>query len=130
MREQDERGTVYLACAASYVAGAATLFSVGTTWPVWGLVGLHAPSALVLAALNRRWKVSIHTAGLAGLMAAGLVLFGTAALPLIVVPLVGGWARWAARAHSFAELAWGAAIGFVLTGGGMFGLRLLEGGLP
>jgi len=129
MRDQGERGAVYLACAASYTVGAIALYWLDATWPVWGLVGLHAPYALVLAALNRRWKVSIHTTGLAGLAAAGWVLFGAAALPLVVIPVIGGWGRWAARAHSLAELTWGAAIGFVLTGGGLLGLRILQEGL-
>lgn len=130
MRDRSERGSVYLACAASYIFGALLLFRMEATWPVWGLVALHAPEALVLAALNQRWKVSIHTTGLAGLTAAGLVLFGTPAVPLVVAPATGAWARWTARAHTVAQLSWGAAIGFVLTGGGLLGLCLLEGGLP
>ncbi len=130
MRDRHERGMVYLACAFAYAVGAVVLYALRTTWPVWGLVALHAPTALALALLNRGSKISIHTAGLAGLAAAGLVLFGPSALPLLAAPIAGGWARWAAGAHTLAELAWGAVIGFLVTGGGMLGLRALEGGLP
>lgn len=129
LRNQNERETVYRGCAVSYVAGAAVLFFLGSTWPVWGLVGLHAPTSLVLAAANRGKKVSIHAAGLAGLATAGLVLFGFAALPLFALSVIGGWARWAAGAHSVAELLWGGAIGLVMTGGGLVGLRLLVEGI-
>jgi hypothetical protein len=128
MRIRSEREVVYLACAVSFAVGAVALRAVGAAWPVWGLVALHVPYALVLAAVNRRWKVSIHTAGLAGVFAAGLVLFGVRAWPLAAALLVGGWARWAAGAHSLGQLAAGAAIGFVLTGGGLLLLRLLVGG--
>lgn len=128
MRNRSERQTVYLVCAGSYAIGAFSLVRFNASWPVWGLVGLHAPYALVLAAANRRWKVSVHTVGLAGVFAAALVLFGIRALPLLAVPLLGGWARWAARAHTLGELVGGALIGFVLTGGGLYLLRFLVAG--
>ncbi len=123
MRNQSEREIVYLACAGSYMLGTVLLFAVRASWPVLGLVALHVPYALVLALINRRWKVSIHAMGLASVFAAALVLFGMPALPLVVVLVFGAWARWAARAHTFGELVGGATIGFVLTGGG---LRLLQ----
>ena len=125
MRNRSEREIVYLACAGSYVLGAISLYSIGTAWPVWGLVALHVPYALVLAAANRRWKVSIHTVGLAGVFAAALVLFGIRALPLIGILVLGGWARWAARAHTLGELVGGATIGFLLTGCGLHLLRIV-----
>jgi len=128
MRVRSERDVVYLWCAVSYGVGAVLLRLVGAAWQVWGLVALHVPYALVIAAVNRRWKVSIHTAGLGGVLAAGLVFFGMRASPLAAALLVGGWARWAAGAHTPGELAAGAAIGFVLTGGGLELLRLLAGG--
>jgi hypothetical protein len=128
MRDRGQRRLVYLACSASYAAGGAALWALGAPWPVWGIVVLHVPIALVLAALNGLWKVSIHTAGLAGLAAAGLVLFGMPAVPLAALPLLGGWARWEAGAHTAAELVLGAVVGFVTTGAGMAALQHLSSG--
>ncbi len=125
MSIRSERGIVYKACAGSYAVGAAALYLVGAPWPMWGLVMLHVPYALLLAVLNRRWKVSIHTTGLAGMWAAALVLFGLNAWWLAIVLVAAAWARWAARAHTVGELTSGATIGFILTGGGLFLFRHL-----
>jgi hypothetical protein len=128
MRDRSQRGVVYLACAGSYAVGAAALVAIGSSWPVWGVVVVQAPAALALAAVNRRWKASIHAAGLAGILAAALVLFGLQALVLAPLPIAGAWARWAAGAHRGVELALGGAIGFGLTWGGLCALRLLVAG--
>jgi len=128
MRERTERGTVYAACAASYAAGALLLAGIGAEWPVWGVVAVHTPTALVLAALNRRWKVSIHAAGLAGIVAAAAILFGAAAWPLAIILAAGAWARWAAGAHSVGELAGGTLTGALFTSVGLAAVRLLVTG--
>jgi hypothetical protein len=125
MRDRSQRGVVYLACAGCYAAGAAVLVAIGSTWQVWGLVAVQAPAALALAAVNRRWKASIHAAGLSGILAAALLLFGPRALLLAPLPIAGAWARWKAGAHRGIELALGAAIGFGLTWAGLSGLRVL-----
>jgi hypothetical protein len=128
MRNRSQRGVVYLACAGSYAAGAATLAAIGSSWPVWGLVAVQAPEALALAVVNRHWKVSIHAAGLSGMVAAALVLFGACGFALAPVAVAGAGARWAAGAHGSVELALGAAIGFCLTWGGLCALRLIVAG--
>lgn len=125
MRRRDERGVVYVTCAAAYAAGALALIGIGASWPVWGVVALHVPSTLLLAVLNRALKVSIHATGLAGVAAAGLVCFGWHAWPLALVAVAGCWARWSAGAHSPRELIVGAVSGIVLTGGGLELLRQL-----
>lgn len=125
MSVRSERDLVYRACTVSYLVGATALFAAGAPWPMWGLVALHVPYSLLLARLNQRWKVSIHTTGIAGILAAALVLFGTGALPLVLSLIAAGWGRWAAGAHTLGELISGAAIGFVLTGGGLVLIQLL-----
>lgn len=127
MSKRSERAVVYLTCAVSYAIGGLGLFMAGASWRLWGLVSLHVPYALLMALLNRRWKVSIHTAGLAGMWAAALVFFGMNALPIGVLVAVAGWGRWAASAHSPGELAGGAAFGFALTAAGLHALELVAG---
>lgn len=125
MRIQPERGLVYRTCAVFYALGAAALFLLGATWQVWGLVALHVPYALVLEGCNRRWKLSIHTTGLAGMVGAAVLFFGFRGLPLAVVPVLGGWARWKVRAHTIGQLVAGATIGVLLTTGGLALIHLL-----
>lgn len=117
MPEPGDRGRVYAICAVLYATGGLVLTVVGASWPVLAVVGAHVPATLTLAALNRRWKVSIHAAGLAGILAAALVLFGPTAWPLALALGLGAWARWGAGAHTAGQLAAGAAVGSIFTGG-------------
>lgn len=125
MTKRPERGIVYGAAIGSYTIGALLLFLADAPWPVWGIVAVHVPASLILAVLNRWWKVSIHSAGLAGILAAALMLFGAAAWPLAFVVVIGAWARWAAGAHTVAELAMGAIVGATLTATGLHAAYLL-----
>ncbi len=122
-----ERSLVYAACAVSYAVGAMLLSLAGAAWPGWGVVAAHVPATLVLMALNRRSKVSIHAAGLGGILAAGLLVFGAAAWPLALVLGAGAWGRWAAGAHTPGELVLGAGVGLLVTGTGLVLVRYLVG---
>lgn len=128
MRVRSERGPVYLICAVSYAAAAALLLAAGASWPIWGCMALHVPNTLILMWLNRRWKVSIHTTTISGVCVAGLMFFGPTALPLGVVLGGAAWARWAAGAHTPAELARGVVLGSVMTAGGLAFLQSWFGG--
>ena len=127
MRVRAERERVYAVCAVSYAVGAALLFGLGALWPLWGLLALHVPATAMLGVLNRRSKVSIHTAVITGLCAAGLILFGARAIPMALLVPCAAWARWAAGAHTVPELVTGAAVGAVWTTAGMLALRALLG---
>lgn len=127
LRTRSDRRLVYRVCIASYLLGALVLARTGAVWPVWGAVAAHVPPAIVLALLNRRSKVSIHTTGLSGVLAVALVIFGAAAWPLALVTVAGAAARWAAGAHSLAELAGGTAVGLVMTTAGFLLIGALAG---
>jgi len=123
MRVRSERTRVYLCCAASYSLGLWLFIALGTAWPLTALMALLLPSALVLALLNQWWKVSIHTTTLAGLATLGIGVFGTAALPFVLVVPLAAWARWAAGAHTPGELLTGIVVG---AGSGVVGLEAVR----
>ncbi len=118
MRVRAERSLVFLVCFASYLAGTFVLVLMRAPWPMWGMMALHLPLTAVLALMTRASKVSIHAMVIAGLGAASVVFFGPRALPALILLPIAAWARWAAGAHTVAELATGAMVGTVLTGGG------------
>jgi hypothetical protein len=110
LRVRHERQPVYLASAASYAVGAAALLALGGRWvPLTMLVQLA--TAGLAAALNRLLKVSMHALALSGVAVAALIVAGPGAWPVGLALPAGAWARWAAGAHSPAELAAGAALG-------------------
>jgi membrane-associated phospholipid phosphatase len=101
------------------------LASVGLAWltaapPLLGVfAAATALHVLVLYAVTTRWKISLHTAAVAGLAAVLWHFAGPAALPLAVsVPLVA-WARVYLRRHSPAQVVAGA-----LTGGLIYAVAL------
>ena len=127
MSVRSERERNFLFCAICYAAGTAMLLAAGAPWPLWGLMALHVPNTLVLVAANRRLKVSIHTMVLTSLCVAAVLFFGPRAAPLGLLVFVSAWARWDAGNHTPAELAWGVAIGGVMTPLEIWGLRTALG---
>ena len=128
MRIRSERDVVYGVCLVSYVVGTVLLIVIGASWQVWGFMALHVPNTIIMSLLNRRWKVSIHAATIAGVCAAALVFFGSAAAPALLLLPIAAWGRWAAGAHSKTELITGAAFGMISAPAGIAFLRFLVGG--
>jgi hypothetical protein len=127
MRVRTERGLVYLVCLASYLAGTVVLVLMRAPWQLWGMMSLHLPTTAMLALLTRTSKVSVHTMVIAGICGAAVVFFGPSALPGLALLPIAAWARWAAGAHSIAELVTGATLGMTLSGGGAWLLSSLLG---
>lgn len=75
------------------------------------LIGLAASLLVTLV-----WKISIHTAVVAGAIVILVLVFGP--LLLVLVPLVGvvGWARVELRDHSLAQVMAGSGLGAVVAG--------------
>jgi uncharacterized protein (DUF983 family) len=128
MRVRSERDVVYGVCLVSYVVGAALLVAIEASWQVWGFMALHVPNTIIISLLNRRWKVSIHAATIAGVCAAAIVFFGTAAAPALLLLPIAAWGRWAAGAHSKRELLAGAALGTISAPAGIAFIRFMVGG--
>jgi len=123
MRVRHERQAVYGLCIASYVVGGLALLRLGSSWRVWGLFALLATVGVLAAALNMKWKVSIHTMTIASLAAIAIAFFGPAAWPVSLLLPLAAWGRWAVGAHTPFELVVGALLGGVV---GPLGIVVLE----
>lgn len=112
---RQERQAPYLLAAASSGVGDAALWVVGAPGSMLLLASLYGASAIVMAVINRRWKISAHAAG-AGIGVGAMVSsFGTAALPLAILLPAVCWARVRIDMHSRAQVIAGATLG-TLTG--------------
>ncbi|HEY4309653.1 MAG TPA: hypothetical protein VGN12_09410 [Pirellulales bacterium] len=98
------------------------------------LHALHAPTILFVAllavfvetfllfAITLSWKISIHTAAMAGLITFATFVLGSAALRYApLVPLIA-WARVYLRRHTLMQTVAGVIIGY-LTFAVMYGIR-------
>lgn len=112
---RQERQAPYLLAAASSGVGDAALWAVGAPGSMLLLASLYGASAIVMAVINRRWKISAHAAG-AGIGVGAMVSsFGTVALPLAILLPAVCWARVRIDMHSRAQVLAGATLG-TLTG--------------
>ena len=112
---RQERQAPYLLAAASSGVGEAALWAVGAPASMLVLATLYGVSAVVMAVINRRWKISAHAAG-AGLGLGAMVSsFGAIALPLAILLPAVCWARVRIDMHSRAQVIAGATLG-TLTG--------------
>lgn len=121
LNDRDERLIPYLICISCLVGTA--LFMTFKGAPMWLVCFYYggAAAGLVEVVINRWWKISVHAAGMAGLVAMLLHLLlydyslpGTFAWLLTAIALAGmlGSARiWLGR-HTLAQVLAGYAVGF------------------
>jgi membrane-associated phospholipid phosphatase len=73
--------------------------------------GATVGQGLVMFLINQRWKISAHSAGVAGVTVLIWQLLGSAATPiLLVIPLVG-WSRVRLGRHTLGQVIMGAVLG-------------------
>jgi membrane-associated phospholipid phosphatase len=115
LQYRQERQAPYLIAAASSGVGDAALWAVGAPGLMVVLATLYSAIAVVMAIINRRWKISAHAAGAGIGLGAMVSSFGAAALPLAILLPAVCWARVRIDMHSRAQVIAGATLG-TLTG--------------
>ena len=75
----------------------------------------YISNTLITIIINKNWKISAHTMGAAGPLAALTFLFGTIALVFLVVVVLVGWSRIQLKCHSIGEVIAGGIFAFIST---------------
>jgi len=75
----------------------------------------YISNTLLIILINRYDKISAHTMGASGPTAALTFVFGPAALFLMVVVIIIGWARIRLECHSFIQVVLGFFFAFIST---------------
>jgi membrane-associated phospholipid phosphatase len=75
----------------------------------------YISNTLLTILINRYEKISAHTMGAAGPMAAFTFVFGPIALFLILLVIIVGWARIKLECHTFIQVALGFFVAFIST---------------
>jgi len=75
----------------------------------------YISNTLIAIIINKNWKISAHTMGAAGPLAASFFLFGTIALMFSVVVVLVGWSRIQLKCHSIGEVIAGGILAFIST---------------
>ncbi len=75
----------------------------------------YITNTLLTILINRNEKISAHTMGASGTMAALTFVFGPAALFLMILVIILGWARIRLECHTFIQVVLGFFIAFIST---------------
>jgi len=75
------------------------------------LAGVGVVQVALMLAVTLFWKISAHSASIAGVVMLAVSLFGAIALPLVILVPVVGWARVNLRRHSLMQVAAGSVLG-------------------
>lgn len=122
VRSRARRGLPFVAALVGGLSALAIALSV--TWPtgpiVEPLLACLVLNTVLLAAINLRFKISLHAATIAGFVAMSGSAFWLAGLSvtasLVIVPLIAlvMWARVRTGAHTAAQVVAGALFGLVV----------------
>jgi hypothetical protein len=75
----------------------------------------YATVTATVAIVSLFFKVSAHTAGVAGPIIGLIWVFGLFVTPFLILAILVGWARWRQNLHTIAQLASGIFIAIVVT---------------
>jgi membrane-associated phospholipid phosphatase len=123
-----DRNLPLLLATVSYFVGTAVLLIIRAPLLSTAVMFGYFAGTLFIFLVNLRWKISIHTMGIAGPTTVLVYVFGYwgALLGLLLPPVI--WSRVYLKKHTLAQALAGAVVGFLLTA---FALWLvLSFGLP
>ena len=118
-----QRPVPMLIAAGSILLGVAILVLGGAPRALVALVVAMLAGVLVTLVITLRWKISVHSATLAGAVVIVVLVFGIPFLPLVALCALVGWARVEVGAHTPRQVVIGEAVGAVIAGAVFTALR-------
>jgi len=109
-----QRGPLYLPGLASYVAGAA-IFLILNNKVMFVISFAYICVASVTFLITFAWKISTHTAGIAGPSTALVFVFGAQLLPVYLLSVLMVWSRVKLGAHTPRQAIAGLIVAVAIT---------------
>ena len=75
----------------------------------------YISNTLIAITINKKWKISAHTMGASGPIAALTIVFGPVSLIYLVISVLVGWSRIQLKCHSFGQVMAGGIFAFIST---------------
>ena len=75
----------------------------------------YISNTLITIFINKQWKISAHTMGAAGPLAALLFVFGPVALIFSILTILVGWSRIRLKCHTIMQVITGGLLAFIST---------------
>lgn len=112
---KEERGLPYLIAILFYAGGLLLLLFARVNIISIAFWFCYISNTLFIFLINRKWKISAHTMGAGGPLAAITYVLGPAGLLFSVILLLIGWARVKLNLHTVSQVIAGAFLGFLST---------------
>lgn len=119
VRERERRMIPFLLCLVSTVAGLVIMLVGGAPRAVLALAWSMIATLLVVLAITRWWKVSVHATVAGGAVATVVLLYGPWYLLLVLGVALVAWSRVMVEDHTVAQVVVGALLG-PIVGGAVF----------
>jgi len=114
VNRKEERTRLYLISIVSYLISSAIFWLLNShVMFVISMAYVFVSSGISI--MNIFWKVSAHSAGVAGPTTALIYVFGTNLIPLYILTLLVFWIRLKIKAHNILQLAAGAIVAIFIT---------------
>ncbi len=111
---REARPKYYLLTLLSYMVGVVASLALGLR-PYIPLYACYFSVGITLFAINFRWKISVHTAGVAGPTVMLAYLFSPIYLAFLLLLVPVAWARCKLRAHTLAQVVGGSVVAIAVT---------------
>lgn len=116
VKNRRDRPFLYLAAIIVYLGGAfLAWFFQNHCMAVIAIAYAAVTSAIAIMSLF--WKVSAHTAGVAGPITGLMWVYGVFVAPFLLLAVLVAWARWHQGLHTITQLAIGIVTALLVTAG-------------
>lgn len=120
MPEKENRNVPLIIGILIYFIGFLALMALSAPLLTSALMFCYFSNALIVYIINKYWKISVHSMGVAGPTTALVFAFGPAGSILgLILPLVM-WSRVYLKRHTVTQVIAGAVLGFLLTATQLF----------
>jgi membrane-associated phospholipid phosphatase len=123
VRERERRMVPFLLCLVSTTVGLVIMLVGGAPQTVVALSWSMIATLVVVLAITRWWKVSVHATVAGGAVATIVLLYGPWYLLLILGVVLVAWSRVMVEDHTVAQVVAGALLGPVVGGAVFLALR-------
>lgn len=123
VRERERRMVPFLLCLVSTTVGLVIMLVGGAPRSVIALSWSMIATLVVVLAITRWWKVSVHATVAGGAVATIVLLYGPWYLLLVLGVVLVAWSRVMVEDHTVAQVVAGALLGPVVGGAVFLALR-------
>ncbi len=112
---KEERTVPFLISVVFYVIGILILIAAKINILSIAFWFCYISNTIIVILINKYWKISVHSTGASGALAALIFVTGPIGLLLGLLVFLVGWSRIKLKCHNFLQVAAGTIFGFFST---------------